>query len=856
MPPLMPLAPGTQLGPYEIVAPLGAGGMGEVYKAHDSSLRRDVAIKFLPALYSRDPDRLRRFAKEAQAAAALNHPNILSVFQISEHDGEPFIVSELLEGENLRSALQDGPLPLRRAVELALQIADGLAAAHSKGIIHRDLKPENILVTKSGRVKILDFGLAKSADPVGEDVGSPTLTSATEPGTLLGSVGYMSPEQIRGESVDPRSDIFSFGAVLYEMLSGQRAFSRNSAAETMMATLKEDPFPLKLSPDLPLLIERILHHCLEKDPDARFQSARDLVFALQSLSSTSTEQLKIESSFESSSPRWRSAAIVSCLLTAVALGAFLFKRLSRPTVPVWQRVTFAKGKVSSARFALDGQTIVYSAAWNGRPFRLFTTRPESPESRPLDLPNAILLAVSTHGEVAITENIRIMGPDTFLGTLARVPLEGGTPRELAPTISYADWAPDGISLAVVHQVDGRNVLEFPLGHILADSAGAIAFPRVSPAGDQIAYFEFPDPTVYAGRLVLADRNGKKTNLSNDWTDLTGLAWAPDGKEVWFSGSRTANYSALIAVGLNGRERLLFKGPLDLQLFDIARDGRVLLAGVNWRGEIHAAAEDKTERDLSWLDFSVLDDVSTDGRTLVFHEAGDGGGAKFTSYLRSTDGSAPLKLTEGMCLGISPNGEQVVCTLVEQPNPLVLVPTRAGTPHALPRDQLTHLDAKWLADGRRLVFTATEPGHGARLYVQSTDGQAARPISPEGIYAFNYPRPSPDGRWAAANMGSDKIFVFPVDGGDAYEVPGVKRGETVVGWAQDGRSVYVSSSDSPAVISRVNVISGKREICKALAPPDPSGVTLVAPTFVRPDGKSYTFGIERRLSDLFVLTGLK
>jgi hypothetical protein len=600
-----------------------------------------------------------------------------------------------------------------------------------------------------------------------------------------------------------------------------------------------------------------LQHCLEKDPGARFQSAQDLVFDLESLSSVSTQPLKIGSALGSGPAKWRSAAVVLCLLAAAVLGAFLFVHFPSPPGPTWQRVTFAKGKISSARFARDGQTIVYSAAWNGRPLRLFTTRPESPESRPLEMQNANLLAVSARDEVAITENIRIMGPDTFFGTLATVPLEGGTPRELASSIGYADWLPNGTSLAVVHQTEGRSVLEFPLGHVVADTGGSIAFPRVSPAGDQVAFFEFPDPTQYAGKLILASQKGSKTVLSDDWTDLTGLAWAPNGKEIWFTGSRTANYSALFAVALDGRERLLFKGPLDLQLFDIAHDGRVLLAGINWRAEIHAASdEDGSERDLSWLDFSLLDDVSTDGRTLVFHEGGDGGGAKFGSYLRSLDGAAPVKLTEGMCLGISPQGEQVVCAFVEQPNPLVLVPTRAGTKHALPGDQLTHLNAKWLADGQRLVFTATEPGHGVRLYVQPIDGRAARPISPEGVYAFNHPRPSPNGKWVATNMGSDKIFVYPVDGGDAFEVRGVKAGETVSGWTQDGRSVYVSTSDSPAVISRVNVTSGKREFWKALAPPDPSGVSLIAPIFVRPDGKAYTFGTERRLCDLFVVSGLK
>jgi serine/threonine protein kinase len=287
----MPLAAGSRLGPYEILAPLGAGGMGEVYRARDPRLSREVAIKVLPESFSRDPDRMRRFEQEAKAAGVLNHPNITAVYDIGTHAGATYVVSELLEGETLRAALAGGKLSLRTAVDDAHQIAQGLAAAHEKGIIHRDLKPENLFVTNDGRVKILDFGLAKlthTEERASKETDLPTATAGTEPGVVLGTLGYMSPEQVRGKPADARSDIFSFGAILYEMLSGNRTFRGESAADTMSAILREDPPDLSITNQaVPPGLEQIVRHCLEKNPERRVHSAHDLAFELEALPETS-----------------------------------------------------------------------------------------------------------------------------------------------------------------------------------------------------------------------------------------------------------------------------------------------------------------------------------------------------------------------------------------------------------------------------------------------------------------------------------------------------------------------------------------------------------------------------------------
>ncbi len=420
----------TRLGPYEIVSAIGAGGMGEVYRARDTRLKREVAIKVLPASFSSDPQRLHRFEQEAIAAGALNHPNILAVYDIGQQDGSPYIVSELLDGATLRERLRSGPLPIRKAVDYAQQIASGLAAAHDRGIVHRDLKPENVFVTNDGRVKILDFGLAKLTRSDGLEDQTLTQTIQSDPGTVMGTVGYMSPEQVRGKPADARSDLFSFGAILYEMLSGKRAFHGESAAETMSAIVKEEPPELtETNRNVPPALERIVRHCLEKNPAERFHSAHDLAFDLEALTGIST----VPSDVLKPSARkraWLLPGLVAVL--ALALGAaFLLGRTTRSlSKPEFHQVTFRSGTVYRARFAHDGTSILYSAAWEGNPTELFTTRSGSVESRPL-ADTVVVAAISSKDQVAVLLNPRFLPAGSVPlveGTLALLPIEGGAPR--------------------------------------------------------------------------------------------------------------------------------------------------------------------------------------------------------------------------------------------------------------------------------------------------------------------------------------------------------------------------------------------------------------------------------------------
>jgi hypothetical protein len=452
----MLLSLGTRLGPYEILSPLGTGGMGEVYRGRDTKLNREVAIKILPEALAADSAARARFEREAQAVAALSHPNILGIFDFGiEHD-VPFAVMELLDGATLRDLLHDGAIGWRKAIEYAQQIADGLGAAHARAITHRDLKPENVFVTRDGRVKILDFGLAKIGLGTGAALLSPSMraTSPALTGTIIGTVGYMSPEQVRGREVDHRSDIFSFGAILYELLAGQRAFTGDSAVETMNAILKDEPAELiRTSAALPLALDKIVRRCLEKNPDERFQSARDVAFALEAVSTTKSEATIAGSGVPSiaATPRGKTtarriAAMVALVFVVGVAGFIAGSRRGTRSAPRLTRLTFETGTLRSARFAPDGRTVMYGAAWGGQPIKVFQTRLGSPESTPVQIPDAEMLALAPSGEIALALGLRYRGW-IGEGTLARAPMVGGTHREMFEHVRAADWSPVFIVIA-------------------------------------------------------------------------------------------------------------------------------------------------------------------------------------------------------------------------------------------------------------------------------------------------------------------------------------------------------------------------------------------------------------------------
>ncbi|MGA8072317.1 MAG: protein kinase, partial [Candidatus Acidiferrales bacterium] len=508
----MTLAAGTKLGPYEIQSLLGAGGMGEVYRARDTRLQRDVAIKILPNTLAPDAGTLRRFEQEARAVAALNHPNLLTVFDVGaaplgDRGGaasgvadSPYIVSELLEGSTLRERLAAGALRERKAVDYAIQIARGLAAAHERGIVHRDLKPANIFVTNDGRVKILDFGLAKLNQAATADADA-TLDRATQAGVVLGTVGYMSPEQVRGKPADARSDIFSFGVVLYEMLAGRRAFHGESAADVMSSILKEDPPELSATnQEISPALDHIVHHCMEKDPQQRFGSVGDIAFQLGEMSGLKSSTT-LRAVAEPQAPRrlrpWMFAAAGTAgLVLAVAATWFLARATAHNEPPKFVQLSFQQGLVDSARFLPDGKSIICASKWGSdSALSLYTGRLDSQGLRPLGVTADSIASVSSSGELLVVQNLADVGPGyVAVGTLARLPLGGGAPRPVLDSVQYADWAPDGKDFAVVRFVAASHVyrLEYPVGKVLYETNGWVSHPRFSRDGKRIAFLDHPD----------------------------------------------------------------------------------------------------------------------------------------------------------------------------------------------------------------------------------------------------------------------------------------------------------------------------------------------------------------------------
>jgi hypothetical protein len=845
------LSAGTRLGPFEIVAPLGAGGMGEVYRARDTRLDRDVAIKVLPKNLAENAEALARFEREAKAVAALSHPHILAIHDFGVAEGIAYAAVELVEGETLRQKLESGPVSTRKAVEWAAQIARGLGAAHERGIVHRDLKPENVMIGRDGIVKILDFGLARTV-AAGAPGGtqSPTRVLQTEPGTVMGTVGYMSPEQVRGQEADHRSDIFSLGAVLFEMLSGKRAFSGGSAVETMSAILKEEPpEPAAASGRaVPPALDRIVRHCLEKAPEDRFQSCRDLVFDLESLSGSSTSGAAAP--LAAASERRRRArtlgAAAAIALLAVAAGFFAGRYLggnvAAPTGPItFQRITFRRGNILNARFAPDGQTIVYSAAWDFKPTDVYITRVTASESRSLTLPNTDLLAVSATGELAVLIKKGGLLAPAGGGTLARVSMSGGVPRELLEDVVSADWSPDGSQLAVARLLGGQSRIEYPLGHSLYTTSNQIRTLHVSPKDDLLAFFE----TDLAGRevLKLVDRKGAIRNLADLGPARGTLAWAPSGSEVLFS-----NAEAIEAVTLAGARRVIFRSAEQPVLHDVAKDGRLLAESFNLRRVMMWSPAEGPERELSWFDSSNVADISADGNLLLF---GDRGGA----YLRPTDGSSAVRLGDGLPGRLSPDGRWALTVVQGPPREMVLQPLGPGETKKIPTEGFDPITGQFTPDGRQIVWAGSAKDHGVRGYVQPLDGGTPRPFTPEGIAGAS--PISPDGRWLVARIGDD-WSLFPLDGSEPRPLHGLDRTNVVIQWTADSKALFISRlSLMPPVIEQFDLASGTKTAWKELGVRDVPGVIGVNRIVISRDARSYAYTCSQVVhSDLYVVEGLR
>jgi serine/threonine protein kinase/Tol biopolymer transport system component len=851
----MAITSGTKLGPYEVAGAIGAGGMGEVYRARDPRLNREVAIKVLPAALSDDQQYLHRLKQEALAVAALNHPNILAVYDIGTQDnGSPYIVSELLEGESLRERLRAGPMSLRKTIDYALQIARGLSAAHDKGIVHRDVKPENIFITHDGRLKLLDFGLAKLTKAAPSSGDAETHTIQSEAGTVLGTVGYMSPEQIRGKPGDARSDLFAFGAVLYEMISGKRAFHGETPADTMSAILHSEPLELtETNRNVPPALERIVRHCLEKNPEERFRSAHDLAFDLEMLSSVSTTTAATQLA-DKTSRRRVLGALLGLVVFTVAIGTFLALKYRGGTThpPRFHRITYERGSVLSARFSADGNSVVYDAAWEGKRPHLFSTPASGPEPRALDLENAHLFGVSRTGEAALGLGGRVGSHLMVMGaTLARSPLGGGSPREILHNVLTADWAPDG-TMAVAHYEGGRMRLEYPIGKVLYETSGWVSDLRFSRAGDKIAFLDHPYWPDDRGWVAVTDLAGNWKRLSGEWEAEDGLAWSPAGSEIWFTATSAGIERALYAVTFSGKQREVLTVPGTLRLFDIHPDGRVLLAAGHERMGMTGTTADNKERDLSWSGWTIAEDISPDGKWVLFDEQSEFAGSTYTIAVRTIEGSPPVKLGEGAIARYSPDGKWVAGVTPGQFNHFTLLPTGAGQPREVPIAGLDKLQIVDFTPDGKLLLIGSVGGHGLRCYIRSMEDGPIRPITPEGN---NMCRPSSDSRYIVASDSAGAITVYSVDGQEPRSIPAT-NGVFPIRWTDNQSVLAFGTGELPARVFLIDIASGRQRVIKTLAPGDRAGVSQLQTMAASPDGQSFAYSYQQVLYDLYVVEGLK
>jgi serine/threonine protein kinase len=843
------LSPGDRLGPYEIVGALGAGGMGEVYRARDPRLRREVAVKVLRRSLALTPDYVERLAREARAAGGLNHPNIVAVFDVGSEGSLPYVVTELLHGETLRERLDRGPLPYRKALEYGIQIAQALGAAHDKGICHRDVKPANAFITSDGHLKLLDFGLVKVRSPekpAGDTEESTIDDDDTRPGGIHGTLGYMSPEQVLGETVDHRTDLFALGAVLYEMFGGVPPFRRASPSETARAVLAEEPVDLlERNHALPRSAAALVQRCLEKNKTERYQSARDLAFHLRQL-----HELAAGPRSPERVARWPTALVAAALsLAALAVLAALFVYQRSPS-PSFEQLTFRRGRIGGARFA-EGGAVVYSEAREGRPLEVWwQSGPASPQSRLLGYQGSDVLAAGA-GKLALSLRRHYVVGARFVGTLAEAPIGEGSPHERTENVEDADWDPSGRDLVVVRSPSAgeESRLEYPAGTLLYKTQGSIRSPRFSRDGRRIAFIEDATGLGERGRVVIVDLEGRPTPLTNDWASASGLAWSASGAEVWFAAGESRTTRALHAVDLARRQRLLLEVPSSLSLWDVGPGGRVLVTRDEERSALVGVPPGETaERDLSWFDTSSLADLSADGSLLLFDD-------RFGIYIRRTDGSPPVYLgSAGSADDISLDGKHVLATSASG-DQLVVLPAGPGEPLPLEKHGfISYRGSLWFPDGQRILFNGTKQQGSLRSYVQDLPNGTPTALTPENAWVLAI---SPDGEWAAAIGPGQGVSLYPVKGGAARPLPASLPGDRPVAWSSDGRWLWVfRRGEVPAEVSQLELATGQRQLWKKLRPPDASGVYSINDFKMAADGRAYFYSYKRVLSQLYTIDGLR
>jgi len=856
----IPELAGHTFGPYLIDELLGSGGMGDVYRAHDTVLGRDVAIKFLPEAFTDDSERLARFKQEAQFLASLSHPNIAAIYGVHESDGLRGLVLELVDGETLAQRIDRGPIPLYDAARIARQIGEGLDAAHQRGIVHRDLKPSNIKITKDGTTKILDFGLAKSlaAERSGPSVSGEF--NAGGEGVVLGTASYMSPEQARGDFVDERTDIWAFGCVCFEMLTGQPAFRRQTPdGQYDAAGPRWDLVPRSIPAGVTALMKR----CLNEDPRRRRRDIGDVLIDLDdALGGNDTPA-------EKPGHAWRSSQVATLGLAAVAT-AFLTGWAIRGRgavdreLPVWRKLTFNEGMVHTARFGPDGQTILYSASWGGKPFQVFSTTALGPESRALDLPPAGLLSVSRTGQLALALSCVYMpGQGACRGTLARAPLLGGAPRVLAENVHAADWGPNDTLAAVV-----ANRLEVPLGNGLADRVGHV---RVSPQGRQLASSEREGDS-----WAVAVRSGQTRHvLSQGWTFISGLVWAPDGSAVFVSGMGPGNNDDGVSrIAMDGTTRTVLRSRPRVRVLDAAAPDRLLIdhSESGTRAWIHDADAPGGRRDFTWLGSSVVDAISQDGRNVLLTVRTGAtleGGRSLASadlypiYVRPTDGGPAALLGTGYGHAFSEDGRwALTSTRRDRDSRMVLYPLGVGRARTLDNAGLdmrptsnTAMNASF-AGSSRIVFVARRGDGPLQTYIQYIDGGPPTPVEHEIGYIVS--PVSPDGERFVSQRPDGSLWLATLAPGRATRLRlTLQPNQFIRQWTADGKQVFVLTLRSDRwVVTKVDLKTGSVHPLDEIMRDPLEDSMFGSSVRISRDGTVIAGTSNRTVSSLFLIEGVR
>jgi Tol biopolymer transport system component len=823
-----------------------------------------VAIKVLPASFAADPDRRARFEREAQAVAALSHPNVVALYDTGTHDGQIFVVMELLHGQTLRARLTNGALPVKKAVDIAVQIARGLGAAHGKGIIHRDLKPENVFLLEDGQVKILDFGLARQFDRNQDDA---TRTIGTDPGTVMGTLGYMSPEQVRAQPLDARADVFSFGAVLYEMVSGHRAFQRDTAADTTTAILTHEPPELSASrADVPPSLERIVRHCLEKNANERFQSARDIAFALEALSGTgvtiATNAVPAAPALEASKRGrgWPVIAAAAVLIAAAFVGGTYFQRARTPerAVARFTPKTYEREWITNARFTPDGQSIVYSAARVGSIPSLYIIRPGEVTPQQLAGAGTHLLSVSVTGEMAVlTGATDLWGHRVFAGTLSRLSPTGGA-RAWMDHVTDADWSPDGSTLAIIRENTGTWQIEYPIGKVLHTvKTGYLSDVRVSPDGEHVAFFEHQLSNDDRGNVKIVDRNGVVKVLTGDHWGEECVAWSRDSKTVYYGASIDGGGYQVFAVNISGtpERKQVLDGPTSLGVFDIAADGRMLISQDVNRSSIRVQLPgESTEREFSWLDQPLGGFLSADGKHLAFSDLSLSAGSDYAVAWRDTAGGPVVRLGKGYAMGVSPDGKWVAAAMPSS-GEFVLHPTGAGEAIHLPAlvNVNNNNGAQWLSDSQHVIGCGAVSGTARCYRISVAQPALTEPVTPEGTVGVVLADDDKtmiarflDGTWRTVKTATES----------GPPVPGLTNMDYPIAWTLDRRAVVAGTPrEVPMRLQRVDLVTGQRTPIKTLIPPECAVVNFLAAGYWNERNQSYVYSYGTELTQLFTVTGV-